>query len=363
MTDPRTRPGPDAGPAAGGEDGETGERSTSVDRSSAFRPDVDMSQPFRLDVDMSQPFRLPWAEARGRLARIGPALDEIVTRHAYPAAVSMVLAELVTLAAMVAHSLKTEGVFTVQVRGDGPVALMVADATASGALRGYAQFDVDAVAALDQPVAGVRHSGAPSMPRLFGRAYLALTLDPGQGMERYQGIVELDGERLADAVHGYFRLSEQIESAVRFAVAPPADGTTTGWRAGGLLLQRMPGEGGIGAAGVEDEEDGWRRAVLLASSIRDAELTDPALPLDQVLLRLFHEDGVVVYDPLALAFACRCSTGRVEGLIRSLPADDLADLTVEGKVDVVCEFCGTSYVYDEGDIARLRAGEHDHDHP
>ncbi|MFD0388326.1 Hsp33 family molecular chaperone HslO [Tistrella bauzanensis] len=154
MTDPRTRPGPDAGPAAGGEDGETGERSTSVDRSSALRPDVDMSQPFRLDVDMSQPFRLPWGQARGRLARIGPALDEIVTRHAYPVAVSMVLAELVTLAAMVAHSLKTEGVFTVQVRGDGPVALIVADATASGALRGYAQFDADAVAALDQPVAG-----------------------------------------------------------------------------------------------------------------------------------------------------------------------------------------------------------------
>ena len=125
-----------------------------------------------------------------------PALDEILGRHAYPATVSAVLAEAVTLAAMVAHSLKTDGVFTVQIRGDGPVSLMVADATASGALRGYAQFDADAVAALDTAVAGVRHQGAPSMPRLFGRAYLALTLDPGQGMERYQGIVELDGERL-----------------------------------------------------------------------------------------------------------------------------------------------------------------------
>lgn len=305
-------------------------------------------------VDRSLPFRLPWAEARGRVARLGPALDEILGRHAYPATVSAVLAEAVTLAAMVAHSLKTDGVFTVQIRGDGPVSLMVADATASGALRGYAQFDADAVAALDAAVAGVRHQGAPSMPRLFGRAYLALTLDPGQGMERYQGIVELDGERLADAVHAYFRLSEQIESAVRFAVTPPDD--DRGWQAGGLLLQRMPAEGGT-ATVAEDAEDGWHRAVVLASSLRDGELTDPDLPLETLLLRLYHEDGAIAYEALPLDFACRCSPERVEGLIRSLPGNDLTELTVDGKVDVVCEFCGTSYVYDDADIARLRADD------
>src|SRR5215475_1943589 len=161
--------------------------------------------------DLVQPFQIEPFALRGRLVRLGPALDSILTRHAYPAPVATMLGEAITLALALAGALKYEGVFTLQTKGDGPIKLMVADVTTAGAIRGYAQFDA---ARLEAETAATG-----SVPRLLGAGYLALTVDQGEHTERYQGIVELQGSTLAECVHHYFRQSEQVEAGLKVAVA------------------------------------------------------------------------------------------------------------------------------------------------
>src|SRR5262245_23322940 len=207
-------------------------------------------KPVPLD-DLIQPFKLEGQAVRGRLVRLGPLLDVILHRHQYPDAVATLLAEMLALSAALAGALKYEGVFTLQTKGDGPIRLMVADVTSSGDVRGYAQFDAERLAAIGATAEG----SSLSVPRLLGAGYLAFTVDQGQHTERYQGIVELTGATLAECVHHYFRQSEQFEAAIKLAAGRSApDGT---WRAGALMLQRLPPEAGA----AEDVEDGWRRAL------------------------------------------------------------------------------------------------------
>jgi len=297
--------------------------------------------------DLVQPFQIEPFAVRGRLVRLGPAIDSILTRHAYPAPVAAMLGEAITLAVALAGALKYDGVFTLQTKGDGPIKLMVADVTTAGAIRGYAQFDADRLAA-ETAVNG-------SVPRLLGAGYLALTVDQGEHTERYQGIVELQGSTLAECVHHYFRQSEQVEAALKVAVAqvPDTSGTKR-WRAGALMIQRLPRE--AYTLERETEDDAWRRAAIFMSSSTSAELIDPALAPDRLLFRLFHEDGVRAYAPHALAAKCRCSRQRVETVLRALTADEIADMKVDGKITVTCEFCSAVYDFDEDAIDALVPG-------
>jgi molecular chaperone Hsp33 len=299
----------------------------------------DLVQPFQID-----PFRL-----RGRLVRLGPLLDEILTRHAYPEPVAVMLGEAIALAVALAGALKYAGVFTLQTKGDGPIRLLVADVTTAGAVRGYAQFD-EAKLAKAMAAGEVAHS----VPRLLGAGYLAFTVDQGEHAERYQGIVELQGASLAECTHHYFRQSEQVEAGLKVAVAhvPDARGAQSSWRGGSLMIQRLPPEGQ--AAAQEAAEDGWRRAMILMSSCTAQELVDPALAPEALLLRLFHEDGVRVYRRHELTAKCRCSRERVETVLRMLPPDELGTLTTqEGDVVVTCEFCSTRYRFDDAEVHAL----------
>src|SRR5215469_13902861 len=204
----------------------------------------DIVQPFQVD-----PFRL-----RGRLVRLGPALDRILTRHDYPAPVATLLGEAIALAISLSGALKYEGVFTLQTKGDGPIRLLVADVTTAGAVRGYAQFDADKLAQLGSD-AGL------SVPRLLGAGYLALTVDQGEHTERYQGIVALQGSTLAECVHHYFRQSEQVEAALKVAVTQALDESgARRWRAGALMIQRLPRE--AFTLERETEDEAWRRAAI-----------------------------------------------------------------------------------------------------
>jgi molecular chaperone Hsp33 len=307
--------------------------------------------------DLVQPFQIDPYALRGRLVRLGPLLDEIVGQHAYPEPVAEMLGEAITLAVTLAGALKYEGVFTLQTKGDGPIHLLVADVTTAGAVRGYAQYDE---AKLAKAMAETRRGNIQgSVPRLLGAGYIAFTVDQGEYTDRYQGIVELQGATLAECAHHYFRQSEQVQASIKVAVGRVAgDGGKGGWRAGGLMIQRLPDEGGIVTASDRDaQDDGWRRAVILMSSSTNAELLDPALPPNALLFRLFHEDGVRVYHPHALAARCRCSKERVELILRSLPDEDLEDMTVDGKVFVTCEFCSTRYTFGESELAALKRGE------
>lgn len=297
--------------------------------------------------DLVQPFQIEPFALRGRLVRLGPAIDSILTRHAYPAPVAAMLGEAITLAVALAGALKYEGVFTLQTKGDGPIRMMVADVTTAGAIRGYAQFD-----------AARLEAGAPatgSVPRLLGAGYLALTVDQGEHTERYQGIVELQGSTLAECVHHYFRQSEQVEAALKVAVAQvPDESGTPRWRAGALMIQRLPRESFT--LERETEDDAWRRAAIFMSSSTSAELIDPALAPEQLLFRLFHEDGVRAYPPHLLMAKCRCSRHRVETVLRALTPDEIADMKIDDKITVTCEFCSTVYDFDEEALGTLVSG-------
>lgn len=287
-----------------------------------------------------QPFQIEGPGLRGRLVRLGPAVDTIVTRHDYPPAVAGLLAEALTLSAALSAALKYEGVFTLQIKGSGPVTMLVADVTSAGALRGYVEV------AGDVPDRDAR-SEAP-VRRLLGEGYLAFTVDQGTHTERYQGIVELTGDTLTDSVHHYFRQSEQFSAAIRLACGRDGEGA---WRTGALMLQRLPDQEKIVVR--EERDESWNRAVILMNSAGNDELLDDGLAPEVLLYRLFHEDGVRVFEPKGLAFGCRCSRERAERIIASLPRDEVAELTVDGKVTVTCQFCNTTETFDEDQIEAL----------
>lgn len=301
--------------------------------------------------DVVLPFQIETSALRGRAVRLGTALDTILHRHAYPKPVAEVLAEALAIASLLAATLKFEGVFTLQTKGDGPIRLLVADVTSSGHLRGYAQFDEARVKALGE--------GTHSVPKLFGAGYLAFTVDQGEAAERYQGIVELDGATLAECAHHYFRQSDQFEAGIKVAVAAkpaPGDGAVLNWRAGALMIQRLPpedaqgssegGEKSIDAAKRDAEEEGWRRAMILMGSAKAAELVDPDLPPWKLVDRLFLAEGVAIYRPLALAHVCRCSPERMRGALRSIPRAEIEELRdPDGAIRMTCEFCNTTHAF------------------
>jgi molecular chaperone Hsp33 len=298
------------------------------------RPD-DLVQPFRID-----PFAL-----RGRLVRLGPTVDRILSQHDYPEPVAAILGEAIALAVVLAGMLKYEGVFTLQTKSDGPVRLIVADVSTAGAVRGYAQYDSDRLADVAAPA-----GGSPSVPELIGSGYIAFTVDQGEHTERYQGIVELAGATLAECAQHYFRQSEQIQAGIKLSAARA--GANGAWRAGGLMLQRVPPEGGYRMI-ADDVEDGWRRAMVLMSSATPAELVDPELSPRRLLFRLFHQEMVRVFDTHPIEARCRCSRERIVRILRSFPRSDIEELRQEPVTTVTCEFCNTRYEFTADDLAPL----------
>lgn len=304
--------------------------------------------------DVAVPFTLETLDCRGRVVRLGEALDQILTRHAYPAPVARLLGEAVVLAALIGSSLKFEGRFILQTQTDGPVNLIVVDLDAPDGLRGYARFDADAV---QQAIA----RGATQPGQLLGRGHLAMTVDQGAHMDRYQGIVALEGGSLEDVAHTYFQQSEQVPTLVRLAVAQL---TRKGerrphWRAGGTLVQYLPphgertmpdlpGDGDFGNPAMADasfaESGKWTETRALIGTVADDELADPEVSAERLLFRLFHESGVRVFEPMPLEERCTCSAERIEAMLRdNFTAEERADMVVGGEIEVVCEFCSADY--------------------
>ena len=298
--------------------------------------------------DLIQPFVIVTPDVRGRLVRLGPVVDEVLSRHDYPAPVALMLGEALALAGALAGALKYDGVFTLQTKGDGPISLLVADVTSGGDMRGYAQYDADrldaVVTAHDGPV-------GDSVPLLLGAGYLAFTVDQGTHTERYQGIVQLDGDQFGDCAAHYFEQSEQIAATLRVAAGRiDYPGGRSAWRAASLMVQRLPAEEAVPLT----DPDGWNRVRLLMDSVTDAELLDPDLPHGDLLFRLFHEDGVRVFDNAPLRAACRCSHDRVVDVLRALDRGERDDLkTDDDGVVVTCEFCGREYRFADADLDAL----------
>ena len=307
------------------------------------------------DWDRVLPFQLDALGVRGRLVRLGPSLDAIIERHGYPLAVARPLAEAMVLCVALATSLKYDGIFTLQISGDGPIRLLVTDLTSDGALRGYAQFDSWKLAV----ALGAGNKDAPDgyVPKLFGQGRLAFTVDQGQNTQRYQGVVPLEGPTLADCAHTYFRQSEQLPTGIKIVARREETPDGHRWRAASLVVQQMP-EFDAGRIDVDQDqrEDDWRKAVILMASATEKEMLDPALPGKTLLFRLFHAEGARLFERRAFQARCRCSRERIDGVLKSIRREELADLRdPQGLVAVTCEFCSTQYAYDEADLDRVYA--------
>ena len=288
-----------------------------------------------LALDVTMGVTINARHARGRAARLGPVLDTILGGHAYPPVLEQLLAEALVLTALLGSLLKDpQGQLTIQAQTErGAVDLMVCDYKA-GELRGYIRHDADRLAEVGPH---------PTLFALFGKGYLAITFDQPATDERYQGIVPLEGESLAAAAQCYFSQSEQIPSLVRLAARKGDDGH---WHAGGLLFQHLPeGEEGRDRLHTRLDHPDWPHVAVLAGSVKPAELTDPALPLDELVWRLFHEEKEIrALEPIALAKGCRCDPDYVRSVIARFPVEERAQMVGDdGLIRVDCAFCATSF--------------------
>ena len=289
------------------------------------------------------PFHMPNRTVRGRLIRLGPLADALLTRHENPPAVTALAGQALALVAALASALKFRGSFSLQAKGDGSVPMLLADCTDSGQLRGYARSDADK---LDALLAVEPNPGAAA---LLGHGYFALTVDQGPDTERHQGIVKIEGDSLADMALHYFRTSEQIACALHLACAR----TGAGWRAAALVLERVAAAGGIDPElATADTDEDWRTATTLMGTLRDAELLDDALAPEQLLFRLFGTEGVAVDRPRALGYGCRCSRAKLSGILDGFPDQDLDDMVVGSAIVMTCEFCNLDFRFDRGEVGR-----------
>ncbi|MCC8935818.1 Hsp33 family molecular chaperone [Bradyrhizobium sp. Arg68] len=295
-------------------------------------------------------FEVGALDLRGRLTRLGPALDEVLHKHDYPPPVGKLLGEAIVLTTLLGSSVKFEGRFILQTRTDGPVSLLIVDFQAPDRLRAYARYDAS------------RIKNGQTSGQLLGKGHLAMTIDQGANTSRYQGLVALDGGSLEDAAHEYFLRSEQIPTRVRLAVGEEMRGGERGklhWRAGGILLQFLPksperakqadlhpGDAPEGTvAHAVPDDDAWVEGQSLISTVEDVELIDPDLSGERLLYRLFHERGVRVFTPQQLRAQCSCSRDAVSAMLKSFAPKDRADMVKDGKVVVTCEFCSSVYEF------------------
>ena len=308
--------------------------------------------------DVVLPFVVEPLESRGRIVRLGASVDRILAQHGYPAPVARLVGEAAALAILLGSSLKFQGRFQVQTRSDGVVDMIVIDFDAPDRVRGFARFDAER---LKEALAV--NEAAPA--QLLGRGHLGLTIDQGPEFQRYQGVVPLDGQGLEQTAHQYFLQSEQIPTVVRLAVGETVTGEGSRWRAGGLMLQFLPqsldrrrqadlhpGDAPEGAAIQQGEEDdAWVEAKSLVATIEDHELVDPMLSSERLLYRLFHERGVKVFEEQSVHHACRCSTQRIEDMLRGFTVQERKDMIGDnGRIGVTCEFCSTHRDFDPKDF-------------
>lgn len=309
--------------------------------------------------DVVIPFAVTPLDVRGRLVRLGRALDILLGNHGYPADVARAVGEAAALTALLGTALKFEGRFQLQTRTDGVIDMLVVDFDAPDRLRAFARFDAARLEA-------ARVAGDATPAGLLGKGHLAFTIDQGPDMSRYQGLVALEGQGLEAAAHEYFLRSEQIPTLVRLAVGEVLGAGASGhWRAGGLIVQFLPdsperrrmadlppGDAPSGAqADAFREDDVWLEARALAATVEDHELVDPNLSSDRLLYRLFHERGVTVFEPTALRHACRCSRDGIQTMLKGFTKDERRDMVGEdGRIGVTCEFCGVKRDFDPSEV-------------
>lgn len=286
--------------------------------------------------DSILPFKVGDTAIRGRVVRLGPAIDRILSRHPYDDAVKVLVGEAAALVSMMGSSLKFDGRMIFQVQGEGPVRMLVSDYTAGGAVRAMASVSGEA-------------AGREDLAAMVGKGHFAITIDQGPDMDRYQGVTPVEGETLGQCAVAYFDQSEQIPTAIKLAVGRISrPGEDDRWRAGGIMVQYVPGEGGERARGeaalrAPDEREAWDRAAAFLETTQADELLDPAIHAEMLLYRLYHEDGVRVFDASTVRAECRCNADKIGAVLNSYSPEDLAEMVEDGAIRVTCEFCRMEY--------------------
>ena len=296
-------------------------------------------------TDFIKPFMLKEGLFRGEVVRVSKTIKEIMKRRPYPEPVAELISETIVLSALLSSGLKYDGIFTLQIKSkEGAISDIVADITSEGKVRAYAKFDSSALEKI--PPAEIKDRG--SVPTLLKSGYMVFTIDTAGGTERYQGMVELEGDALATCAVNYFNRSEQLKTAIKIA--------TDGKNAAGIMLQQMPISGGKKQTKLTKDEmaDEWNTDVILLASLKDKEMLDDKLRPEDLLYRLYHEQDITVYPEKKLSFGCRCSEERIKAVLKTLPEEDLKAATQKGKINMTCEFCGTSYYIDAKEIKELK---------
>lgn len=281
------------------------------------------------DRDVQQKFMVDTCDARGQLVQLDEVWAEATARTEYPATVRQILGEAFVAATLLANTIKFDGKLTLQVRGEGPVHLLVVQVTNEGNVRGLARWS--------------RTPDSIKLQTAFGRdARMTITIEANRHAEPYQGIVPLEGDDLATALQTYFRTSEQLPTEMYLAVSAAS--------AAGMLIQKLPVE-----ERTYHDADGWQRAKVLCETLTDEELCSESA--QTLLHRLFHEERVRLFDPLPVKFHCSCSRERTDGMLLGLGKPEVDSIVEEqGKVEITCEFCDALYDYDPVDIVALFKG-------
>ncbi len=288
--------------------------------------------------DLVTPFHLEGQPVRGRIVRLGPALDEILQAHNLSDPVARLLGEAVLSAILAGSSLKFTGRVIVQASGNGPVSFLVSDFTTDGGVRGYIRADKEQLP----------DETAPELKSLMGDGQFALTIDPGKAEHRYQGIAKLEPSSFAATAETYFKQSEQIPSRLILAVSRHTDGDgITRWRGGGILAQRI-------ADDQDDaEQDPWQTALALLETVGADELTDPMLTTQRLLYRLFHEQGVRTFEPLPVYKRCTCTPEHVKGVLQNFTRAEVKQMiTKDEQIEMTCEYCSKTFCFAASELSQ-----------
>ncbi len=292
-------------------------------------------------MNLILPFVIDGALFKGRYVKIDSVMDELLARRHYPPLVAQILAESITLACMLADSIKYTGIFTLQIQGNGPVSLLVVDVTDSYEIRAYAQYNEDKLP-----------EGAKSVREIFGEGTLSFIADsPYNQTERYQGVVALEGETLAQCAVKYFGQSEQLLTQIMlFSQAVPfgEQGDSFHYAAGGIMVQKMPEK--KNTLLTDNTIDKWEEADILLKTLKKEELFDKKLLPEKLLFRLFHEHDLTIFPKKDIVFKCRCSKEKVEEMLKQFSKEERDSLYKNGTISVTCQFCGQEYTFQEKDF-------------
>ncbi len=283
---------------------------------------------------------------RGRIVRLDHILSDIFAPRRYPQNVEAAMSETTALGIMLASLMKYDGYFTLQMQGDGPISVLVTDVTSQGVVRTAAKFDEQKMVAAQE--LRKTEGELEATPHWLGRGSLIFTIDQGKNTDLYQGIVDLKGKNLAECAMRYFKQSEQIDTYLRLFVRP--DGKE--WQAAGILIQKMPANGGKESESPENAEELWNEAKILTDSLKDEEIFDHNLPLEDILYRLYHEHKVAVVKESEYHFGCRCSREKLFATLSNMKPEDIESLAENGKIVATCNFCGQTYSFDKGELIK-----------